>query len=66
MGQATIEYLFIMIFMALIGIKFVQGVGNYMGKSVGNLAHVLSVNLTVGVCEDRCFFRAYDNGHNPP
>lgn len=64
-GQATIEYLFIMVFIISITIKMVTAFSEFMRDSVGNLGHVLSMNLTVGVCRDQCFFKGFKNGHNP-
>mgnify|MGYP001284506747 CR=1 FL=1 len=64
-GQATIEYLFVMIFIVSISIKMVGAFSDFMRDSVGNLGHVLSQNLTVGVCEKQCFFGGFKNGYEP-
>lgn len=61
-GQATIEYLFILVFIALLASQIVTNFGNFFGKSLGNFAHVLSGQLTVGVCKSNCFYDGYVNG----
>ena len=62
-GQATIEYLFVMIFLVLVSIKLVGAFSDFMRDSVGNLGHVLTMNLTTGVCKKDCFFSNYKNGY---
>ena len=64
-GQATIEYLFVMVFIISISIKMVGAFSEFMRDSVGNLGHVLSMNLTVGVCKDQCFYGGFKNGYSP-
>ena len=61
-GQATIEYLFVMIFLILVSVKLVGAFTDFMRDSVGNLGHVLTMNLTTGVCKEDCFFPNYENG----
>jgi hypothetical protein len=51
-----------MIFIISISIKMVGGFSDFMRDSVGNLGHVLTMNLTVGVCKEQCFFGGYRNG----
>lgn len=64
-GQATIEYLFVMVFIISISIKMIGAFSEFMRDSVGNLGHVLSMNLTVGVCKEQCFYSGFKNGFNP-
>ena len=64
-GQATLEYLFVMLFIVSISVKMVGAFSDFMRDSVGNLGHVLSMNLTVGVCKDQCFYGGFKNGYNP-
>lgn len=64
-GQALIEYVLVMIFVIVIGSRLIGNFTDFMRDSVGNLGHVLSQNLTVGVCEDRCFFGGYKNRFSP-
>lgn len=64
-GQATVEYLFVMVFIVSISIKLVGSFSEFMRDSVGNLGHVLSMNLTVGVCKEECFYSGFKNGYNP-
>ena len=61
-GQATVEYLFILVFIALLASQIITNLGNFFGKSLGNFAHVLTGELTVGVCKTNCFFESYVNG----
>lgn len=61
-GQATIEYLFVMIFLLLMSIKLLGAFTDFMRDSIGNLGHVLSMNLTTGVCAEECYFSGYKNG----
>ncbi|MBP9673838.1 MAG: hypothetical protein KBD63_01985 [Bacteriovoracaceae bacterium] len=63
-GQAVIEYLFVLIFISFIGTKMIKSFGGFMGNSMGNVAHVLSSHLTVGVCPTECFFTQYKNGYD--
>jgi hypothetical protein len=63
-GQATIEYLFVLIFIVGISLKIVGVFSSFMRDSVGNLGHELSVNLSSGVCESICFFKGYKNGNS--
>ncbi|MFN8369000.1 MAG: hypothetical protein U0T83_00070 [Bacteriovoracaceae bacterium] len=60
-GQALTEYIFILSFIALIGTKMTSMFSTMMADSIGNLAFVLSSELTVGVCKDNCFFDGYKN-----
>jgi hypothetical protein len=61
-GQTAIEYLLVFLFSVMILVKVVNAFAAFMGDSVGNLGHVLSINLKVGVCRERCFFDGYKNG----
>ena len=62
-GQALIEYLFVMIFVILLSVKIVGIFTDFMRDSMGNMGHVLSTYLAVGVCERNCFFTGYKNGN---
>ncbi len=64
-GQAMVEYLFVMVFIISISIKMVGAFSGFMRDSVGNLGHVLSQNLTVGVCSKQCFYGGFKNGYEP-
>ncbi len=61
-GQAMIEYLLLVIFLLILSTKMISGFTDFMRDSIGNLGHVLSVNLTTGICEEECFFKGYKNG----
>jgi hypothetical protein len=61
-GQAMIEYLLLVVFLLLLSLKMVGGFTDFMRDSIGNLGHVLSVNLTTGICKEECFFDGYRNG----
>ncbi len=61
-GQALVEYLLLVAFLIILTSKIAFTFRDFMRDSVGNLGHVLSLNLTVGVCEEQCFFKQYANG----
>lgn len=48
--------------MVLISAKIVSRFNSFFRDSIGNLGHVLSRNVTVGVCARQCFFGGYRNG----
>lgn len=60
-GQALLEYIIIFSFLSLIAIKMVQGVSGYITDTIGNTAYYLTQQLSVGVCEENCFFSGYKN-----
>ena len=62
-GQATVEFAFVFLFVALILFNVVRSFSDLASSSYGNLAHVLSRNLVVGVCPSECFFGGYRNGY---
>jgi hypothetical protein len=62
-GQAAVEYIIVLLFSVLIMVKIVNLFGDFFSDSLGNLGHVLSINLKVGVCKDRCFHSGYKNGY---
>ena len=61
-GQATVEYLLLIAFLMILSIKMIGGFTEFMTGSIGNLGHVLTYNLSVGVCNEECFFAGYKNG----
>jgi hypothetical protein len=61
-GQATVEYIFILAFVVFIGFKISNLFSNFFRDSMGNVGHVLSTNVTVGVCPQQCYFEGYVNG----
>jgi hypothetical protein len=68
-GQALIEYLFVIVMTAYLGTHFSKKIGSFMSEQMGKLAHVLSMNLSVGVCSKNgaskgqyCYFKNYKNG----
>lgn len=63
-GQALVEYIVVFSFLALISIKMVQGISGYLTDTTGNLAYYLSQQLSVGVCEEHCFFSKFKNEVN--
>lgn len=64
-GQALIEYIFLVAFITALSLKLAGNFTDFMRTSVGNLGHILSQNITVGVCESDCFFGGYRNGYQP-
>ena len=63
-GQALLEYLLVMIFVIILSVKMVTVMTDFMRDSMGNLGHVLTTYLNVGVCERKCFFGGYRNGNS--
>ena len=62
-GQATVEYIFILAFVVLLGFKITNLFSTFFRDSMGGVGHALSTNLTVGVCPSDCFFAGYVNGY---
>jgi len=62
LGQATVEYLFVLVLITLIGVRMVSSLGRFMGTQMGTLGAAMSTHLTVGVCRDFCFYSNYLNG----
>lgn len=61
-GQALIEYIILLAVVGLISTSAVKKLGGFLSQSSGNLAHVLSIHLSVGVCPQNCFYFGYGNG----
>lgn len=62
-GQATVEYIFILAFAVLIGVRMTNMFTGFFQKAMGGVGHALSSNVTVGVCVSDCFFAGYVNGY---
>ena len=62
LGQATVEYLFVLILISLISVRMVRTLGTFMGEQMGLLGAAMSTHLTVGVCRDLCFYTNFLNG----
>ena len=62
-GQATVEFILLIAFSITLTLKSVSIINEFLGDSVGNIGHELSMNLRVGVCKENCFFSGYINGH---
>jgi len=61
-GQATIEYLLLILLMLTLSIKMIGGFTDFMTGTIGNLGHVLTYSLSVGVCNQECFYPGHRNG----
>ena len=61
-GQATIEYLLIFAMVALIAVALVKAVGLAVGNGMGLMGTSLSRHLSVGVCEEHCYYDGFVNG----
>lgn len=61
-GQALVEYILVFAFLSTISLQLVRGFTNFMTETLGNVGHVMSYNLSVGVCDTECFYRSYNNG----
>jgi hypothetical protein len=64
-GQATLEYIIVLIFVGIIGIQLIRGLSSFLGDSIGSFSDILSSHLTVGVCKRDCFYNGYLNGVDP-
>jgi hypothetical protein len=62
-GQATVEYIFILAFAVFLGFKVTNVFTNFLRDSMGNVGHVLSTHLTIGVCPSDCFYAGFENGY---
>jgi hypothetical protein len=62
-GQATVEYIFILAFAIILGFNIVNKFTDFFSGSMGNVGHVLSGHLTIGVCPTECWFKGYHNGY---
>lgn len=60
-GQAMVEYLVILIFVASISIGLVKGLNTFLSASFGGLGRVLNDHLRTGVCAKDCLFNGYMN-----
>lgn len=65
-GQTTVEYIFILAFVVILGFKITNIFTDFFRKSMGNVGHALSQNVTVGVCPHECYFAGYLNGYVGP
>lgn len=60
-GQATIEYLFVLIFVAIITIQLFRILSSFFEAGSGSIAYILTHKLTTGVCNTQCFFNGFKN-----
>ncbi len=60
-GQAVVEYILLFSFLMLIMLAFVRGINGAVSETMGGLAYALSHQLTIGVCENLCFYSDYAN-----
>lgn len=61
LGQATVEYILLFGFMAMVGIGITKGIGTGVSTSVRSLAYALTQELSTGVCSDTCVYSGYKN-----
>lgn len=62
-GQATVEYIFILMIAVLLSFKITQKFADFFKVQMGKVGHVLSTHLMVGVCPKNCWYKGYDNGY---
>jgi hypothetical protein len=62
-GQATVEYVFILAFALFLGRAAVLQFSNFFRDQMGQVGHVLSTHLMVGICPSNCFYDGYKNGY---
>lgn len=60
-GQAMVEYVLLLAFVAVVSIGILKSMKGFMDNSFGSLATAVTKQLTVGVCEKNCFFSGYYN-----
>lgn len=60
-GQAIMEYLMIILFIAFLSVKMVTAYNKILDTTFKSLAKVLTQHLNIGVCESRCFSDGYQN-----
>lgn len=61
-GQALIEYIIVLAMLGLVSTTVVKRLGTFLAKSSGNMAYVMSLHLSTGICPQSCFFAGYVNG----
>jgi hypothetical protein len=66
LGQATVEYIFILAFAILLGFNIIDKYTDFFSDTMGNVSHVLSTHLTVGVCQRECWVKGYENSFTGP
>ena len=60
-GQAIAEYLIIFAFLSLFSVNMVITMNEFFNDSLTSLAFIVTQQLSVGTCEDECFFNGYLN-----
>jgi hypothetical protein len=63
LGQATVEYIFILFVAISLGTAVVNKFSTFFKDQMGRVGHVLSTHLIIGSCPQNCFYGAYLNGH---
>jgi hypothetical protein len=64
-GQATVEYVFVLAIIVMLGFEVTRRFTNFFSDQMGRVGHVLSSHLIIGVCPTKCFFAGYSNGYSP-
>ncbi|MDH4466554.1 MAG: hypothetical protein QE271_00730 [Bacteriovoracaceae bacterium] len=62
-GQAVIEYLFVIMFIIFFSFNLTLMVRDLFQTNFASFAHILSKNLSSGVCPKICLYDQYENGH---
>lgn len=62
-GQATVEYIFILFIAVTLSFEVTRRFADFFQKQMGQVGHVLSTHLVVGVCPQNCFYGNYFNGY---
>jgi len=60
-GQAFVEYILIFSLFTLISLGLIKAFNTMMDNTFTSFSFILSQHLSVGVCEDNCFFNGYVN-----
>jgi hypothetical protein len=61
-GQATIEFIMILVFTVIIAASVVGFMKSYLSGTYGDFPYVLSKYLSTGSCDTECLYKGYYNG----
>ena len=60
-GQAFVEYILVFSLFTLISLGLINAFNSMMDSTFTSFSYILSQHLSVGVCENDCFFNGYSN-----
>jgi Flp pilus assembly pilin Flp len=62
LGQAMIEYLILLGIILVLVLRMGNEFKTFLGNIMGTFNDTLATHLTVGVCQNNCFYSQYRNG----